>query len=241
MEERKSNDLMGTNTKSLVFVFLVLLSLLVLYTAYDKQTKTLNEQKAIDVLMFVDSVKSLSELNKIAALASIGLIAVVFLVGPLSKFFPKLFGKYLVYRKPVGLSGLALGLIHGIYSAAVFYNFSLDNVISAGKELPIAASIIGLGIFIIMGITSTKKAVEYFGYKNWKTIQTCGYIGLLLIILHFFLLESKPVIGLDVRPYGLVFFYLAIIAIIMRLVLIIVETKDRKKYEQHFGQTGKQT
>ena len=72
--------------KSFGFVLLVMISLLLLYTAYDKQTKTLQFEKVITVLSFSDTKLSLNELNKITALGAIGIIAIVFMLGPLSKF-----------------------------------------------------------------------------------------------------------------------------------------------------------
>ena len=86
-----------------------------------------------------------------------------------------------------------------------------------------------------MSATSNKTMMQKLGYKTWKAIQTFGYFGLLFVVIHFFLIESKPVAGLDVRPYGLVFFYLAIAALILRIIVIFVNNEPRKAFEHHFG------
>ncbi|MEK6982645.1 MAG: ferric reductase-like transmembrane domain-containing protein [Candidatus Micrarchaeota archaeon] len=222
--------------KSFGFVLLVMISLLLLYTAYDKQTKTLQFEKVITVLSFSDTKLSLNELNKITALGAIGIIAIVFMLGPLSKFFPKIFAHYLIYRKPVGLIGFAFALIHSVYSAYVFYSFNLDKIISGGRIIPFTAGLLSLFIFFLMAVTSTESAVKKLGYKNWKVLQTFGYIGLLFAVVHFFVIETKPVIGFDVRPYGVAFFVIAVVALLLRLFLVFVQVKERKAYHEHFGQ-----
>lgn len=222
--------------KSFAFILLIVISLLLFYTAYDKQTKILNFDKLFGILSFTNTQTSLSELNKVAALAGIGIIALVFIIGPLSKFRPLVFARYLVYRKPLGLMGFALVLIHSIYSAYVFYGFSIDKIIVNDKLLPFIAGLLSLFIFFLMAITSTESAVKKIGYKNWKALQTFGYIGLLFAVVHFFVIESKPIVGFDVRPYGMLFFYLAVAALILRLILIFVQMEERKAYHEHFGQ-----
>ncbi len=88
-----------------------------------------------------------------------------------------------------------------------------------------------------MSITSTKTAVAKLGYKNWKTLQTCGYAALFFTLLHFLILESKPDVGFDVRPYGSLFFYIGIVALVLRLAVIFLQVPERKAYEEHMGES----
>lgn len=225
----------STRFTPILIVLLVFLSLLALYTAYDKQTKTLIPEKLTKVLLFTDVSFSLRELNKVVALEAIGLIAVVFLLGPLSKFWPRVFNQFLCLRKPLGLTGFGLAVLHTIYSFVVLYQFDLNKLLQSPKIGGLAAGAIALAIFFFMSLTSTKQAVERLGYRRWKTIQTFGYIGLLAALLHFFLLETKNW-ALDVRPFGLVFFYLTAVALLLRLGIIFVKVPERKSYEEHIGQ-----
>jgi DMSO/TMAO reductase YedYZ heme-binding membrane subunit len=87
-----------------------------------------------------------------------------------------------------------------------------------------------------MTITSTKEAVARMGYKKWKTLQTFGYAGLFFAILHFFIFESKPGIGLDVRPFGLLFFYLGIAALLLKLLSVLLSAPERESFGEHFGE-----
>ena len=222
-----------------LFCLLVLLLLFVFYTSYSKKSKTLEPELAIKVLSFQDPPFSLKELNKIAALGSIGLIAIAFIIGPLSRLLRNIFGKFLYFRKPVGLIGFSLRLLHGIYSVIVFYNLDINKMFIENDEwIATVSAIAGFFVFFLMAITSNKLSVEKLGYKKWKTLQTFGYVGLGLVVIHFFIIETKPDTGFDVRPFGLLFFYIPIIAIILRMVLLLIKTKEKDKFEHHFENSG---
>ncbi|MDO8554333.1 MAG: ferric reductase-like transmembrane domain-containing protein [Candidatus Micrarchaeota archaeon] len=227
----------SNNVLPYIFILLIVVSLFLFYTAYDKTSKSLVFETLVKVLSFEDFNKSLREINKVFALAAIGLIAISFILGPLSRFWPNLFAKYLYFRKPVGLAGFVLGIVHGAYSAMAFYNLDVSILLLQNeKSLALIFGVLGTIVFIVMSATSNKTMMEKLGYKTWKAIQTFGYFGLLFIILHFLLIETKPDKGFDVRPYGLVFFYLAIAALILRIIVIFVSNEPRKVYEHHFGE-----
>lgn len=220
-----------------LIVALVLVSLLGLYTAYDKQSKTIMPQKLADVIAFKDFSGSMRELNKVAALAGIGLIAICFLMGPLSRLFPTPFAHYLVYRKSVGIAGFGLALLHSAYSLIEFYKLDINRMLFANpKLLGFVTAIAALAIFLAMTLTSTAWAVKRMGYSKWKALQTFGYIGLFFAIIHFIVLETKPDVGLDVRPFGLLFLALAIIALAVRVGMVFVKAPERTKFEHHIGE-----
>ncbi|HLC79560.1 MAG TPA: ferric reductase-like transmembrane domain-containing protein [archaeon] len=215
-----------------ITVALVIVSLLVFYTAYDKQTKSIVPDKLADVVMFKDAKNSLRELNKVAALASIGLLAIAFLLGPLSKIIPHTFAPMIYARKPIGLAGFVLGLAHGAYSFFVIYGGSLEKTFFENpKMLGAVLGIIGLFIFFLMAITSTEKAVKKMGYARWKTLQRTGYIALFFVVAHFIILEVKPDIGLDVRPYGLLFLFIAIVALALKAISIFIKVEQNPAHD----------
>lgn len=221
----------------LFFTALVLASLLLLYTAYDKKTGQLDFGKLVRIVAFEDAALSLRELNKVIALAAIGILAACFLLGPLSRIWPKIFCSYLGQRKAIGLAGFALALIHSAYSFAEYYKLDLGVVFSSEQKThAFAAGAIALSIFFLMAITSTAKAVQKMGYAKWKALQTTGYLGLALSIAHFFIIETKPDIGFDVRPYGMAFFYAAMLALLLRLAIIFVKHEPKTKFEHHVGE-----
>ena len=203
----------------LLIAVLLIASLLVFYTGYDKESKTILPEKIVGVVSFENPAHSLAELNKIAALAAIGLISLAFVIGPLSRIWPNTFSKFIEWRLPFGLMGLGFALAHSAYSTIVIFNLNMDTMIfSNPKWLALITAIISLVIFSVMGITSLKQVIKKMGYKNWKRLQRTGYIALALVIIHFVLIETKPGIGFDVRPYGYAFLIIAIIAIVLKVV-----------------------
>ncbi len=218
----------------LAIVVVIFISLLVFYTAYDKQTKTLVPEKLVSVVLFKDVANSLKELNKVAALAAIGLIAITFILGPLSKIFPKIFSQFLFTRKFIGLSGFVFAFLHALYSVIVIYELDLNKMLFANpKIVGFISAVISLFIFFLMSITSTEKAVKVMGYKNWKTLQTTGYIALFLAILHFIILEIKPGKGFDVRPFGVLFLFIALVALILKILTLFIKVPERKSFQEH--------
>ncbi len=116
-------------------VLCIFISLLLFHVAYDESTKTLSLGKLIAVLSFKDSSASLDELNVVFALEAVGLISIVFLLGPLSKLKPTIFGKFLYLRKPLGLIGVTMALIHAIYSTISVYHLNINELIYQNSNL----------------------------------------------------------------------------------------------------------
>lgn len=222
------------NRHAQYFVIAVVLSLLLLYTAFDKTTQQLDFSKLVQVLVFSDVTHSLRELNKVAALAAIGLVSFAFIFGPLSRLWPKKFGGFLAWRKTVGVWGFVLAALHAVYSLIDFYKLDLNKMFFENQNVNgLIFGFFALFIFFLMTITSTSKSVQRMGYPAWKKLQTTGYLALLLAILHFIILETKPVVGLQVRPYGLLFLYLAIAALGLRMIMILIHPQPKTAPEQH--------
>ena len=222
---------------TIIVILFTIISLLLFYTAYDKESKAIQPGNLIKVLSFSDLNHSLKELNKIAALAAIALISITFLLGPLSKIFPKKFAVFLSSRKTLGLTGFAFALLHAVYSTVFIYGLDLNKIFfNNPKILGVISGIIALIIFFLMAITSTKQAVQRLGYKKWKQLQTTGYIALFFSIAHFILLEIKPDKGFDVRPYGTLFLFIALIALALKILTLFIKVPERKKFEEHLGE-----
>lgn len=164
---------------------------------------------------------------KVSALAGLFIIAVAFLIGSLSYFFPERFSKYRAYRKFLGLSGFFIILIHVILSLVFYYKLDFDKMFySNPKVMALYSGIIAFLILLTMALTSTDKAMKFFtekwgGYGRWKTIQTMGYFALALSLVHVFILETKPDVGLKIRPLGLAILVFSIIVLAARIGVII--------------------
>ncbi len=222
-----------------LFCLVVVLSILLFYTAYDKNTKSISPEKLAGVLSFRDIGSSLRELNKIAALAGIGLIAAAFIIGPLSRMFPEKLAHYLAWRKFVGIAGFDLAALHSVYSLIEFYKLDIGKMLfSNPKLLGFVSAAIAILIFLTMTLTSNGEAVRRLGYRKWKALQTFGYVGLLLAVVHFVLFETRPGTGFDVRPYALVFLFIPLVALLVRAGMLLVKVPERESFEEHIGETA---
>lgn len=220
-----------------VFIAVVVVSLLLFYTAYDKQSKSLQPEKLVQVFSFSDANHSFREFNKVAGLAAIGLISVSLMLGPLSRMFPKTFAKFLSWRKPVGIAGFAFAVIHAGYSFIEFYKLDVGRALAPNAfGQGFLAGVGALIILFLMAVTSTQTAMQKLGYQNWKVLQTFGYLALLLAVFHFIVVETKPDKGFDVRPFALIFLFIPIVALLLRAGLPILRWEERRHYGEHFGE-----
>ncbi len=219
-----------------IISFFVILAFFVFYSGYSKEKRAFDFSLLSKIISFQDPLFSSKEINKLVALAGLTLLSFAFLPGPISRIFPKL-SFLLVLRKPIGLIGFLLIFIHyyisfhGYYYKGNLYNALFNNP----KVIAFIAASISFFIFFLMAITSTKKAVEILTYKRWKLLQRTGYIALLLAVIHFVVIETKPDKGLDIRPFGYVALIIPILTIILRVYVHMKGLgKERKRYEEHF-------
>lgn len=130
---------------------------------------------------------------KITGLLALVLLGITFLIGPLSYFWQP-FNRLKVYRKYLGVSGFFAVLLHVFLSYFFHFNANLSFMLSNSQNedlLGVYIGFIALGIFLLMAITSTEKAVKLLGLSRWKALQTTGYLALLLVMLHFILMETE--------------------------------------------------
>lgn len=204
-----------------LFGLLAVASVLLVYTAYDKAEGTLVFGRLLDVLLFRDVDHSVGELNKVAALAGLGLLSSSMVIGPLAAIFPGVFMKYLGWRKYLGLMGFALIFAHGAYSFSAYFNLDLMRFSSPG----LAAALTAFLIFSAMAVTSNGAAISKLGPRRWKILHRIGYLALALGALHFIVVETKPDIGFDVRPYGILILALPILTVTLKLAAVALKKK----------------
>lgn len=174
--------------------------------------------------------------NKIAGLLALVLIGITFLIGPLSYFFPVIFDQFKTYRRFLGVSGFLVAVLHAILSFLFYFhgNFSF-MLFDPNNEhiLGVYLGIIAIGIFLLMAITSTDKAVELLGFKRWKVLQTTGYLALILVMLHFIFMETNKGVFVIKRPLGRVIFVFGFLVLLARIIVFILTlTKGGPKDEE---------
>jgi DMSO/TMAO reductase YedYZ heme-binding membrane subunit len=171
--------------------------------------------------------------NKAIALASVALIAAAYALGPLSRWWPRIFERCRPLRKQLGLLGFGLAAVHGIASLLLFSPanypkfFAADGSLNLTGELSMLFGVLGFFVFAIVAITSLPGMENVMSPKRWRLVQRLGYPALLLVLGHVL------VMGLEgwlkpagwpggLLPISLVAFIIGALALLFRAVALII-------------------
>lgn len=179
---------------------------------------------------FTQTGEEIKILNKALSYAGIFLGSIVFLLGPLSRFYPKTFSQNLKSRKPLGLWSFVFILIHFFISMDLYYKWSFSALFNFSNPFGIAftAALISFVILALMSLTSTIGAMKTLGYKNWKMLQTTGYIALLLAVVHYSFLPKKIFAN---SMHGMILTLIVVLALILKIYSLF---RGVKKHKHHF-------
>ena len=171
-------------------------------------------------------------LNRTFALASVIVLSITFIIGPLGKFF-KYANRLKIYRKYLGLSAFVLIVIHTLLSVVFYYNLNFDIIFSLDnpQTFQVYTALAAFVIFFLMSITSSTKAIQLLGARNWKLLQTTGYLAMALVIVHF-ILANNTNFGFRNRIYALGIFVFGLLVVLVRiavLLLVSFEKASKKK------------
>lgn len=126
--------------------------------------------------------------NKVIASVAVMMLAFVFLIGPIVRYFDK-FDHWLNYRKEIGIVGGFLAIVHGIISAwFVPAKFSLAGLFSPEQYQTTLAGLVGVLLLSALIVISLKKMIEKIGGSRWWFLQRWG----LRLIILFTLLHIIP-------------------------------------------------
>ncbi|MBI3963852.1 MAG: ferric reductase-like transmembrane domain-containing protein [Candidatus Kerfeldbacteria bacterium] len=127
--------------------------------------------------------------NKVFAGVAAVCIGVILLIGPLSRFSRAL-GRYIQYRKELGIVAFLLALIHGVVS--LFFlpsKFPLSGFFGTLRWpflFGLSATIVLVAAFVI----SNDRAMAAIGGKRWWWLQNWGVrFAFLLTLLHVFVMK----------------------------------------------------
>ncbi len=184
----------------------------------------------IGFYFFTQEGNQLKILNKASGYAGVLLGSIVFMLGPLSRFYPKTFAQDLKFRKPLGLWAFVFILIHFLISMELYYKWSFSAFLNFDNLLGITftAALISFVILALMSLTSTSKAVKTLGYKNWKFLQRTGYIALLLGAVHYSLIPGNVFFN---SVHGMLLSLIVVLALILKVYSLF---RGVKKQEHHF-------
>ena len=127
-------------------------------------------------------------INKVLAGASLIILAVVILIGPLSRLYDR-FDSWIIYRKELGIVAFLLVLAHGVIS----FFFLSDRFSITYFMNYLVTFILGFTSVFVLGylfILSFERIINFLDRKKWWLVQSWGVrIAGILAFLHVFLLK----------------------------------------------------
>jgi DMSO/TMAO reductase YedYZ heme-binding membrane subunit len=199
---------------------------LVFYTSVREGAPLPSRAQLAAVCSWTDQVRTRSELCKASALVALSLLALSLVAGPLQRWRPSPRVLALVReRKRLGLAACAFAAAHvalalGSWRALAATLLRPDWLRLGG----LSAAAITLVILCSMAATSTRRAKARLGAVRWKRLHRLGVLALTLSALHFVCMETDPIRGLHVRPYGLVVLACAVAALAIRGLGLVFRT-----------------
>ncbi len=118
--------------------------------------------------------------NKVVAGDAAILLSIIFVLGPLSRFF-NVFDRYLQYRKEIGIVAFFLALVHGLISSARYFS---------GFSWPLIFGLAALVILVFLFLISFGLVENALGNSRWWWLQNWGLrLAVLLTALHVFMMK----------------------------------------------------
>lgn len=126
---------------------------------------------------------SLSVFNKSLASSGSVLLGIVFLIGPLMRYF-SWGGYYVRYRKELGIVGAIFIVAHWFISQ--FFRGGVFGYVSYMNSLkPYVPGLIGVMLLVLLWVSSRRRVMEWIGGRRWWAFQRWGIrIVILATTLH---------------------------------------------------------
>ena len=180
------------NLDAYSIVGLVLASYLGLYTAYDKQKKTLVLKNLIDLVTLNRGLDwTLVELNKAISLAG--------MTGMLMSFLP-VFEKQ---SRGMLFTSMSMLWIHSIYSIYKFWGYELKRFMDDKTIKKVSTAFGAAGQLALVG-----------GFYGYISAEAFAYSATILSVCHFWTMEVDYKWVLQVRPYAYLPFPMALAALV---------------------------
>ncbi|MCU0243278.1 MAG: hypothetical protein MUE80_00685 [Acidobacteria bacterium] len=171
--------------------------------------------------------------NKSLGVAALLLIALsMFLTG--WSYFARRPGRSLALRKPYGLAGFWLGLLHGAADHLLLPALGLEAELRPEAFHAEIAGWVALALFGLMTLVSNERARTTLGNGTWRRVlRYAGYAGLVLAAAHAALLKSGSwsryfrTFESVLPSLSLFVFALAAAAVILRLAVWVAERRKK--------------
>lgn len=174
--------------------------------------------------------------NKAISLSAVVFIALSYALGSLARFWPKTFVPMLGTRKFLGLLGFGLASIHGLISLLIFTPayypkfFLASGKLNLVGELSVLFGVLAFFVFASVAVSSIPAVAKSMEPGRWLAMQRVGYLGLILVFFHVFVMGLEGWLKPAGWPGGLLPISLvAAIVIAFALLIKIVAVVFPKK------------
>lgn len=174
--------------------------------------------------------------NKSIAISATLLIGISFLLGPLARFWPKIFVPHLYLRKHLGMIGFGVASLHAIMSLVLLSPAYYAKFYTQGGkfnligESSLLFGILSFLIFSAIFITSLPPIEKHMHSDQWKIVQRFGYLAYFFVLMHVTIMGFQGWFNPESWKFGLASISLIsamfiIFVLIMRLVVIAFSSK----------------
>ena len=178
-------------------------------------------------------------LNKATSLAAVIFVAASYLVGKTIRWYDDDKRLRLVVIKFCGLMGFSLAGIHAVLSLTIwspaYFAKYFDDVgrLNLQGGLGMSAGVVALFFLSSPAITTLPMMPKALGGKRWKRAQRMGYVSLVLVAVHLFVLGFKGWLNPQSWPawmpsISLLAFVAAIVPLIVKRNLLY-ERKEKRE------------
>lgn len=164
--------------------------------------------------------------NKAISLSALVFIALSYALGSLARFRPQIFSNMLGFRKFFGLLGFGLAAVHGLMSLLIFTPAYYPKFfLASGKlnligELSMLFGILAFFVFAMVALVSIPAIANSMTPRHWLATQRLGYLSLILVFSHVFVMGFEGWLKPAGWPGGLLPISL-IAAIVIAFVLLL--------------------
>jgi len=173
-------------------------------------------------------------IEQIYGFIALGLIYFALLASPLTAVFPgfRYREQYIFARRGIGVAGFYFAVLH---TALAFFGqlggFTGVKYYTTTYSVSISLGTLALVVLLIMALTSFDGIIRAMSYRRWKLMHRSVYIAGLAIIVHFALIGSQYMNGVDA------FFIITYLLIALLLVLEVLRFRIylKKRREKKKG------
>ncbi len=180
-------------------------------------------------------------LNKATSLAAVVFVACSYLIGKVIRWHDDDLALRLVVIKFCGLVGFFMAGVHALFSVclitpAYFAKYFDDaGQLNLQGELAMSVGVVALFFLMSPAITTLPMMAKALGGWRWKRTQRVGYLALILVVVHLFVLglkgwltPGKWTAGLP--PISLLACLVALVPLVVKRKLVLArERRERER------------